>query len=60
MHVLRLLTLVTTPGNLWDDIHTSNLKEQFLCTREVLRQGMAAQETDTTIPELRIYHRAQI
>ncbi len=25
---------------MWDEIHDSNLKGQFLCTREVLRQGM--------------------
>jgi len=29
----------TTVG-VWDDIHAANLRGQFLCTREVLKQGM--------------------
>ena len=29
--------------DVWDDILTANLRGQFLCTREVLQQGMLAQ-----------------
>ena len=29
-----------TSPTAWDDIHTANLRGQFLCTREVLNQGM--------------------
>jgi len=101
-----------TVPDVWDDIHSANLRGQYLCTREVLNQGMESvakdlkhtkirtstimpgmiwtpmaeesemadadvdwlpvdqvskailfcikQDPDTIIPELRIYHRAQI
>lgn len=29
-----------TDVGVWDDIHSANLRGQYLCTREVLRQGM--------------------
>jgi 3-oxoacyl-[acyl-carrier protein] reductase len=29
-----------TAVGVWDDIHSANLRGQFLCTREVLKQGM--------------------
>jgi len=31
-----------TSPQVWDDIHTANLRGQYLCTREVLNQGMLA------------------
>jgi NAD(P)-dependent dehydrogenase (short-subunit alcohol dehydrogenase family) len=34
---------------MWDDIHDSNLKGQFLCTREVLRQDMLERNVGTII-----------
>jgi 3-oxoacyl-[acyl-carrier protein] reductase len=36
-------------SEMWDDIHSSNLKGQFLCTREVLRQGMLKQNEGVII-----------
>lgn len=33
----------------WDDIHESNLKGQFLCTREVLRQSMLVRNEGVVI-----------
>ena len=33
----------------WDDIHTSNLRGQYLCTREVLNQGMLKQNEGVII-----------
>ncbi len=38
----------TTPA-VWDDIHAANLKGQYLCTREVLNQGMLAQDEGVII-----------
>jgi 3-oxoacyl-[acyl-carrier protein] reductase len=38
----------TTP-EVWDDIQTANLKGQYLCTREVLNQGMLAQNEGVII-----------
>lgn len=34
---------------MWDEMHAANLKGQFLCTREVLRQGMLAQNEGVII-----------
>lgn len=34
---------------MWDRIHASNLRGQYLCTREVLRQGMLQQNEGTII-----------
>jgi 3-oxoacyl-[acyl-carrier protein] reductase len=31
-----------TPSSVWDDIQATNLRGQYLCTREVLKQGMLA------------------
>ncbi len=33
----------------WDDIHTANLRGQYLCTREVLNQGMLQQNEGVII-----------
>lgn len=38
----------TTP-EVWDNIHTANLKGQYLCTRDVLNQGMLAQNEGVII-----------
>jgi len=38
-----------TDTPMWDRIHNSNLKGQFLCTREVLKQGMLEQGEGTLI-----------
>ncbi len=38
-----------TTAAVWDDIHTANLKGQYLCTREVLNQGMLAQNEGVII-----------
>jgi len=38
----------TTPA-VWDDIHAANLRSQFLCTREVLNQGMLEQNEGVII-----------
>ena len=36
-------------GEIWDEIHDANLKGQFLCTREVLKQGMLEQNEGVII-----------
>lgn len=36
-------------ATIWDEIHAANLKGQFLFTREVLKQGMLAQNEGTII-----------
>ena len=38
-----------TSAEVWDDIHTANLRGQFLCTREVLKQGMLEQNEGVII-----------
>jgi 3-oxoacyl-[acyl-carrier protein] reductase len=38
-----------TPPALWDDIHNANLRGQYLCTREVLNQGMLEQNEGVII-----------
>ena len=38
-----------TDTALWDRLHNANLKGHFLCTREVLRQAMLAQNEGTLI-----------
>ena len=38
-----------TDTALWDRLHNANLKGHFLCTREVLRQAMLAQNDGTII-----------
>lgn len=38
--IRRVAPVYETATNDWDDIQSANLKGQFLCTREVLSQGM--------------------
>lgn len=38
-----------TSSESWDDIHAANLRGQYLCTREVLNQGMLAQNEGVII-----------
>lgn len=38
-----------TSPSVWDDIHATNLRGQYLCTREVLNQGMLAQNEGVII-----------
>jgi 3-oxoacyl-[acyl-carrier protein] reductase len=38
-----------TPTEVWDDIQSANLKGQYLCTREVLNQGMLKQNDGVII-----------
>ena len=38
--VRQVAPVYETEASVWDDIHSTNLRGQFLCTREVLRQGM--------------------
>jgi len=38
-----------TSAETWDEIHTANLRGQYLCTREVLNQGMLEQNEGVVI-----------
>lgn len=38
--IRRVAPIYETDVGVWDDLHAANLRGQFLCTREVLRQGM--------------------
>lgn len=38
--IRRVGPIYETTANTWDEIHSANLKGQYLCTREVLQQGM--------------------
>lgn len=38
--VRKVAPVYETTVDVWDYIHTANLKGQYLCTREVLKQGM--------------------
>ena len=38
--IRRIGPVYETTADNWDDVHTSNLRSQYLCTKEVLRQGM--------------------
>lgn len=38
--IRQVAPIYETTVSVWDDIQSANLKGQFLCTREVLRQGM--------------------
>jgi len=47
--VRKVAPVYETTEQVWDAIHTSNLKGQYLCTKEVLRQGMLARNKGTII-----------
>jgi 3-oxoacyl-[acyl-carrier protein] reductase len=38
--IRRIGPVYETSPKTWDDVHTANLRGQYLCTREVLNQGM--------------------
>lgn len=38
--IRQVAPVYETAVSVWDDIHSANLKGQYLCTKEVLRQGM--------------------
>ncbi|MFQ5983020.1 MAG: SDR family oxidoreductase [Woeseiaceae bacterium] len=38
--IRQVAPVYETTVSVWDDIHSANLRGQYLCTREVLRQGM--------------------
>lgn len=45
----RVAPVYETETKDWEDIHSANLKGQFLCTREVLKQGMLARNKGVII-----------
>lgn len=47
--IRRVAPVYETAASVWDDIHAANLRGQYLCTREVLRQGMLAQNEGVII-----------
>jgi 3-oxoacyl-[acyl-carrier protein] reductase len=47
--VREVAPVYDTSVAMWDRIHDSNLRGQYLCTREVLRQGMLQQNEGTII-----------
>lgn len=47
--VRRVAPVAEIPTDMWDEIHATNLRGQFLFTREVLRQGMQARNEGTII-----------
>ncbi|MGD8384593.1 MAG: SDR family oxidoreductase [Lysobacterales bacterium] len=47
--VREVAPVYDTSAAAWDRIHASNLRGQYLCTREVLRQGMLRQNEGTII-----------
>lgn len=47
--VRRIARIWETPSEMWDQLHNSNLKGQFLCTREVLAQDMLERNEGTLI-----------
>ena len=38
--IRRVAPVYETATDVWDDVHSTNVRAQFLCTKEVLRQGM--------------------
>ena len=38
--IRQVAPIYETPVSVWDDIQSANLRGQYLCTREVLKQGM--------------------
>ncbi len=47
--IRRIGPVYETTTAVWDNIQTANLKGQYLCTREVLNQGMLEQNTGVII-----------
>ena len=47
--IRRIAPVWETSSELWDQVHNSNLKGHFLCTREVLRQDMLKRGEGTVI-----------
>lgn len=47
--VRKVASIAEIDTAMWDEIHSVNLRGQFLFTREVLRQGMLAQNEGTII-----------
>lgn len=47
--VRKIAPVYETTMDVWDYIHTSNLKGQYLCVREVLKQGMLERNEGTII-----------
>lgn len=47
--VRKVGAIAEVEEGMWDGIHASNLKGQFLCTREVLRQSMLVRNEGTVI-----------
>lgn len=47
--VREVAPVYATTTDVWDRIHASNLKGQYLCTREVLRQGMLDRAEGTIV-----------
>ena len=47
--IRRIAPVWETSSELWDQVHNSNLKGHFLCTREVLRQDMLKRGEGTII-----------
>ena len=47
--IRRVAPVFETTADEWDAVHSTNLKGQFLCTREVLKQGMLDASEGTII-----------
>jgi 3-oxoacyl-[acyl-carrier protein] reductase len=47
--VRRIGPIYETQPETWDEIHSANLRSQYLCTREVLNQGMLEQNEGVII-----------
>ena len=47
--IRRVGAVYDMAGSTWDEIHSTNLKGQYLCTREVLNQGMLDQNEGVII-----------
>jgi len=47
--IRQIGSVYETEPAVWDKIHTANLRGQYLCTREVLNQGMLAQSEGVII-----------
>lgn len=47
--IRKIAPIQNIDTDVWEEIHSANLKGQFLCTREVLRQGMLERNEGTII-----------
>ncbi|MBT7950368.1 MAG: SDR family oxidoreductase [Gammaproteobacteria bacterium] len=47
--IRRVAAIDETSTETWDQVHSTNLKSQFLCTREVLNQGLLKQNEGVII-----------